>query len=148
MYLFSLAVIMVLSCILLLSCQKYEESMKYTDITTSNQITGSLGSPLGTIMTIRGRIYTGARSKAEEDAFHFHVFQVDGKKLAQPVIISLESFAWLDLLLPGEGETVSYIGYETGGMTGIPEQAFEHMDRVATTDFHFSVYFQVIKQVD
>jgi len=119
--------------------------MEYSEI--NKEIIGSLGKPLGTIIQIEGVIVSGDGSKSEEDKLKIKIFKVDDKGIEKEIIITAEIFSWISVKEPEEGVSVKYIGYETGGMTGIPDKAFSYMPYIATAGFTFSIYFQVIKSI-
>jgi hypothetical protein len=142
--------IIILICIVftILSCGRSDNKMKYSDIGRKTGITGSLGKPLGTIIRIQGQLKKGEKSKADMDNIIIEVIKVDDKILETPVVIPMRMFSWSPVPEPGEDQVLQYLGYETGGMTGIPEEAFSHMPYVATTEYAFTVYFQVIKSIE
>jgi hypothetical protein len=140
-----MCIIISLLISLFLSCTGRRVAMNYTEIGTTHTITGSLGKPLGTILHIEGRISSEQLSKADAGKLICEVSVVDDKKLAEPVLIPLEIFEWVSGGIPGPGDRVQCIGYETGGMTGIPQEAFSHIPYVTATDYSFTLSFQVIK---
>jgi len=119
------------------------KDISYTSINSSVRIIGALGQPLGKVIRISGIAVAGGNSKADSGTIKLKVKSVDGAALEKPVIISFQNFRWSGVKDPAEGKSFSYIGYETGRMTGIPYDATKHMPRVATTAFTFSVYFQI-----
>ena len=133
---------------MIISCGKNEEKMHYSDNTVKNGIIGVLGRPLGTIIEIEGQLDPGEGAKADMDKILFRVQKLDGEELDRTIVLPVETFSWMSVASPGEGEIVKYLGYETGGMSGIPEEAFAHMPYVTTTAYHFSLYFQIIKRLD
>lgn len=102
-------------------------------------------APLGHVIEVEGEIVDGStlRKKEWEGVSLLRVEQVDGKPLGKPVVMR---FAWhalaSDSSLSGK---VRLIGYETGEFTGIPEEAFKHIPRAATSGFHFQRSFMVLK---
>lgn len=138
--------IILLTCVFV-SCKERSENMNYSDIGTQHPIIGSLGKPLGTIVQIEGQIQTG-QSKTDMDKVLCEVHKIDRKQLAESIIIPVKVFEWVSGEIPEPGESVKCLGYETGGMTGIPREAFSHVPYVTTTDYSFTVSFQVIKWVE
>ncbi len=119
--------------------------MEHSDI--RKELIGSLGKPLGFIIQVEGIIVPGDGSKEDEDKIKLKVTMVDNKVLDTIIIIKAEVFSWLSVNIPEEGKPFKYVGYETGGMTGIPEEAFKHMPYVATAGYTFSTYFQILKSI-
>ena len=68
---------------------------------------------------------------------------VNSRRLTKAVVIRYRVFPWVDIPKAAAGSAFRFVGYESGEMAGIPEDAFRHMPRVAAADFRFSVYFQV-----
>lgn len=120
-----------------------EKNISYTTINSSTKIIGSLGQPLGKVIKISGIVVAGENTKSDSGTIKLKVNSVDGTQLKKPVIIGFQIFQWSGVKKPGAGKTFTYIGYETGRMTGIPYNAFKYMPRVATRAFGFYVYFQV-----
>lgn len=117
--------------------------ISYTSINSSVRIIGSLGQPLGKVIRISGIAVGGKNTKSDSGTIKLRVKSVDGIKLEKPVITGFRIFQWAGIKNPSEGKSFTYIGYETGHMTGIPYDAAKLMPRFATTAFTFSVYFQV-----
>lgn len=124
-----------------------KDSILYSDLHYKTSITGSLGEPLGKIITVRAAVVPEdeKRSRVESGVPMIKVSSVNGKKLKTSVTIRYETFAWNTPDTLDEGKSYKLIGYETGSMTGIPDQAFDYMLPVATVDFHFDVFFQIVK---
>lgn len=109
---------------------------------------GALGHPLGQILTVTGTVHEGnPRSKAEAEQLLLQVTKVNQKILTKPIDVRLAFFSFNQSSMPKSGETVTYVGYESGSFEGIPAAAFKWMPAVATTDFHFALYFQVCKKL-
>ena len=47
---------------------------------------------------------------------------------------------------PVLGRSFKYVGYETGGFTGVPQEAFKFVPAVATTSHRFNHSFQVLQE--
>lgn len=111
-------------------------------------VPGALGHPLGQILTVTGTVHEGnQRSKAEAEQLMLTVTKVNQKALVKPIEVKLAFFSFNQTGMPKSGETITYVGYETGAFEGIPAAAFKWMDAVATTDFHFALQFQVCKKL-
>lgn len=119
----------------------------YSKLHYKTKIEGSLGKPLGEIITIKAGLLPEEekRSRSDEDVALLKVTEVNGSRLDKPVKIRFERFAFDSSAEIKPGKSYRIIGYETGGMTGIPEEAFDHMLPVSTGGYFFEVYFQVVK---
>ena len=51
----------------------------------------------------------------------------------------------LELEKPKVGNKFKYIGYETGGFTGVPEKTFDYMPAIATTGYYFTTDFVAVR---
>jgi hypothetical protein len=109
-------------------------------------LVGRLRHELGTILTLEGDVVDGSM---------FNTKELDGVRLLK--VTSLGSrvilrdpiymrFAWYDgrdvSTLTGH---VTVVGYETGAFVGFPAEAFAHVPRVASTDFHFETSFMLLE---
>ncbi|MDH4129391.1 MAG: hypothetical protein OEV44_11580 [Spirochaetota bacterium] len=126
-----------------------KSKISYGSLNYKTLVIGSLGKPLGKIITIEGSIIDGESTRTKEDSgkLLLEVYLVDGVKLKKPVIINYSTFSWASIKNIRANNKFKYIGYETGGMTGIPDDAFKYIPRVATKSYGFSVYFQICKEV-
>jgi hypothetical protein len=143
-----LAVVLTLSAA---NKEKKPAMVSYSDIGTETIIVGSLGKPLGVIFTVQGQFLGQAKimNKADEGKLLFEVSMVNGKKISQSVIIGLQIFRWSNVAQPVPGKHYTYIGYETGSMSGIPDDAFKYIPlRVATAGYYFATYFQILTVVE
>ncbi|NUN66118.1 hypothetical protein HCU40_15480 [Pseudanabaena biceps] len=107
---------------------------------------GHLGKPLGKIITISGTVRQqglGAKARPSEV---LNVEAVDDQTLAQPVTIEFNLFVTAQVAKPVLGQRFKYVGYETGGFTGIPSEAFKFVPVVATTSHQFYTLFQVLQE--
>ncbi len=114
---------------------------------SNTKFTGLSGQPLGTIITVKGVVQEESLSKADSGKTMLKIFVVNGEKLKNPITLPIQFFPFTQYKVPNAGEDKTYIGYETGQMTGIPDKAFEYIPRVATTGFHFEYIFKVCKDV-
>ena len=144
----------ILSSILFLQCQSEKKMVKSNinsvnagDLVYKVKILGFLGYPLGKVIQIEGEILDDSKkSKADEGKTLFKVSSVEGKDLKEPFTISLTLFSFVSPQTPlNPGKKLKIIGYEDGSLTGIPSDAFKHIPRVATTDYHFETFFRVLK---
>jgi len=110
---------------------------------------GKLGADFGKMIEIQGKIVDDrdTRMRAHMGKKLLQVQSVAGEKLETPVILKLQVFSFTDIKIPPRGTMVKFRGYETGGFTGIPHEAFDDIPRVATTEFHFDTWFQVTKRI-
>lgn len=107
---------------------------------------GTLGQPLGEIITISGVVRQtglGVKSALEEV---LSVESVNGRPLSQPVTIPYKLFMTAQVAKPLLGESFKYVGYETGGFTGVPPEAFKYVSAVATTGYRFNTSFEVLTE--
>lgn len=120
----------------------------FYDINKNTKIIGSLGQELGKIITIEGVAVDDdiRRMKSDEGKTLLKISHVEGQKLENEKIIEYQIFPWLSIVNPLSGSNVKFIGFETGTLTGIPQEAFEHIPYVTAQEFHFDVYFQILKQ--
>ena len=139
----------VLLCVALTGFCGYakEKTLTVADLNQSAVI-GSLGKPLGTLVTVEGVVVGDdyRRLKSDEGETLLKIERVDGKILSKEVILHLYIAPFAAIKKPGAGRHFKYAGYETGSFTGIPEEAFKIIPRIATAGFQFEVYFQALKE--
>lgn len=106
-----------------------------------------LGAGFGKMVEIEGWIVDDhdTRLRAHLGKKLIEVKRVGAHELPKPVVIEVLVFRWTDISIPERGTFVGFRGYETGGFTGIPNDAFEDVPAVATTAHHFQSQFQVTK---
>lgn len=123
------------------------ESVPSVDLGRSIAV-GRLGQPLGKVMRVEGAAVESnyPRSKGQDNTLFFRVTAVEGRALPQPVVIELGFFS-SDIsqeLPPGERRT--FIGYETGQFSGLPDAAGQHLSAIpATTGYGFTTELVVLK---
>lgn len=86
-------------------------------------VTGLLGRPLGTMVTVSGVAVPNApRRKADASgALLLRITAVDGQPLAKPVQFPFrKAHEIVDVPEPVIGKEFTYRGYETGGFRGVP----------------------------
>ena len=112
-----------------------------------NKVIGYLGHPLGEIVTIEGIAADGndTRQKADTGELLLRVQGVNGKPLKREVILHFFPFQGVPIKNPSVGAKFRYIGYETGGFSGVPEKAFDYVPQAATTGHYFSTSFVVLR---
>lgn len=122
-----------------------DKTITYAELNT-HKIIGSLGHPLGTVLTIEGVVVPDdyRRMKGDSGATLLKIESVDGKMLSHEVILHLRSSYMEDA--PKPGQRFTYIGYETGAFTGIPEKAFKIIPQASTAGFQFEVYFEALRR--
>jgi hypothetical protein len=127
----------------------HDSTMKHDMPYTHAGLSGSLGHGLGQILTIEGTVLAPESPGPKEDdgKIRLSIDKVEGQMLDKPVILKLDFFAFSQPPEPKAGARVKYIGYETGSFVGIPGEAFKHIPRVASQNYHFALSFQVCKQV-
>jgi hypothetical protein len=107
---------------------------------------GQLGQPLGKIITIAGVVRQGELGAKASPRDVLSVEAVNDRPLAQPVTIEFNLFMTAQVAKPVLGRSFKYVGYETGGFTGIPQEAFKFVPAVATTSHRFNTSFQVLQE--
>lgn len=112
------------------------EPVKVSDIRAQG-VTGDLGLPLGTLVTVEGIVVDGdeLRTQATSGRTLLRVEKVGETELPTPVMYPFPENS--DLERPAAGESFSGVVYETGGFVGAPEGLFEHVEPFATVGFHF-----------
>jgi len=112
-----------------------------------SKVIGSLGRPLGEVVTIEGIAADGdyTRRKAETDEILLRVQAVNGNSLKREAIFNFHPFEGTELKKPSAGMRFRYVGYETGGFSGVPEAAFAYVPRVATSGYYFSTSFVILR---
>ena len=107
---------------------------------------GHLGQPLGKIITIAGVVRQGELGAKASPRDVLSVESVNDRPLAQPVTIEFNLFMTAQVAKPVLGRSFKYVGYETGGFTGVPQEAFKFVPAVAKTGHRFNTSFQVLKE--
>jgi hypothetical protein len=119
---------------------------KTTDFTQQLPI-GELGQPLGKITTISGVVRQAAlRAKASEKDLVLSIETVNNRPLPKPITIPFQIFTTAKVAQPFLGQTFRYVGYETGGFTGVPAEAFKWVPAVATTNHRFEAFYQILHE--
>lgn len=111
-----------------------------------NPLLGQLGQPLGKIITIAGVVRQGELGAKASPREVLSVESVNDRPLAQPVTIEFNLFMTAQVAKPVLGRLFKYVGYETGGFTGVPQEAFKFVPAVATTEHRFNTSFQVLQE--
>lgn len=98
-----------------------------------------LGVGFGKMTEIEGRIVDDrdTRLRAHLGKKLIEVRRVGTQTFPKQVVIELLVFGWADIPIPERGTVVRFRGYETGGFTGIPNEAFEGVPTVATFKVNF-----------
>lgn len=108
---------------------------------------GVLGQPLGKITTISGVVRQAALgAKASKLDFVLSIEAVNDRPLAKPVTLPFQIFTTAKVTQPVLGQTFRYVGYESGGFTGVPAGAFKWVPAVATRDHHFEAFYQILHE--
>jgi hypothetical protein len=108
-------------------------------------IVGYLGHPLGEIITISGVVrQAGSGSKSLRGVLS--VEAVNGIPLAQPVVIEFGLFVTAQVSKPLLARSFKYVGYETGGFTGIPSEVFKYVAAVPSAQHQFNTSFQILRE--
>lgn len=113
----------------------------------SSNVIGSLGRPLGEVVTIEGiaadENYT--RRKADTGEILLRVQAVNGKALKREAILACHHYRGAEMKKPSAGMKFKYVGYETGGFSGIPEAAFVYVPRAPTSGYYFTTSFVILR---
>ena len=145
-----ISLISILSFFSIFSFSKNKNIIHYSGLGNSHLVIGSLGEPLGKIITIEGIIIDGDDTRMKENSgkLLLKVELVNGNKLKKSVTIDYRTFNWAKVKDMTVNKRFKYIGYESGDMTGIPYDAFKYIPMVATRSYGFSVYFQICKELE
>ena len=112
-----------------------------------SKVIGSLGRPLGEVVTIEGiaadENYT--RRKADTGEILLRVQAVNGKSLKREAILNFHPYEGTEMKRPSAGMRFKYVGYETGGFSGIPEAAFVYVPRAPTSGYYFTTSFVILR---
>jgi hypothetical protein len=121
------------------------DTISITDL-EQKALLGYLGQPLGKVITIAGVVRqerSGAKS-SPRDVLSVEV--VNDHPLPQPILIEFNLFVTAQVAKPVLGRSFKYVGYETGGFTGVPAEAFKYVPAVSTTNHYFQTFFQVLQE--
>jgi hypothetical protein len=119
---------------------------KTTDFNQQPPI-GELGQPLGKITTIAGTVRQAALgAKASKLDLVLSVEAVNDHFLPKPVTIPFQIFETAKVVKPTFGQAFRYVGYETGGFTGVPAEAFKWVPAFATTGHRFATVYQILHE--
>jgi hypothetical protein len=108
---------------------------------------GVLGYPLGQITTISGVVQQAALdTKSTSSDLLLKVEAINDRLLPKPVLMPFTVFETAQIAKPILGRSFRYMGYETGGFTGVPSAAFKLVPAVATTNHHFEAMYQILRE--
>ncbi|PZV11155.1 MAG: hypothetical protein DCF20_20065 [Pseudanabaena sp.] len=124
---------------------KGSNPLTVTDL-AEKPLLGQLGQPLGKIITISGVVRQEAFGAKASPKDVLSVEYVNNCPLAVPVTIEFNLFVTAQVAKPVLGRSFKYVGYETGGFTGTPQEAFKFVPAVATTGYRFNTSFQVLQE--
>lgn len=106
--------------------------VRAVDIPRSVQIIGSLGRPLGLLVTVRG-VWLKPRATSagppKDGSLRCHITHVNGERLAEDIVFHHALVVSLgdSRIIPEDGKRFELRCYETGGMRGIPAKAREEL---------------------
>ena len=114
-----------------------------------SKVIGSLGRPLGEVVTIEGIVADGDYTRRNADAGEtlLRVQTVNGRVLKREAVFHFRPFEGADMKKPTAGMKFKYVGYETGGFSGMPDKAFDYVPRVATDGYYFSTSLVILRDV-
>jgi hypothetical protein len=119
---------------------------KTTDFTRQPPI-GALGQPLGKVTTISGVIRQAALgAKASKLDLVLSIEAVNNRPLPKPVTMPFQIFETAKVVQPFLGQTFRYVGYETGGFTGVPAEAFNWVLAVSSREYHFAAFYEILHE--
>jgi hypothetical protein len=112
------------------------------------KIVGLLGSPLGKIVTVEGRIVKVASKNPETPDLQLEVASIDKVPLSKPVTIRYSPAVRLDIEVKFDSN-VEFVGFESGGFVGLPKGSFNVIQGPAPASYGFSWWpeFKVLKQL-
>jgi len=112
-------------------------------------VTPKLEATFAKIIEIEGKVVNDIDTRRRSDLGKklIEIYHIGERALKVPIVIELSVFSFTDIKIPGRGSWVRFRGYETGGFTGIPREAFKDIPQVATTNHHFESRFQVTKSL-
>jgi hypothetical protein len=126
--------------------QPAQPPIKVNDL-NERPVVGSLGQPLGKMVTVEGVVAEGdfTRKKSDVGATLLRIQKVDGRPLKHEVIFHFSPSSMVTIEKPAVGSRFKYVGYETGAFTGTPPGEFKYTGPFATTTYHFATSFEVLK---
>jgi len=110
------------------------------------KVVGSLDHSFGEIVTIEG-VAAGEdyrRSKGDLGHTLLRIQSVNGKKLTEEWVFHFSPFSD-DVKKPKVGSRFKYVGYETGGFTGLPTKAFEIIGLIDLPGYAFTTTFVILR---
>jgi hypothetical protein len=144
-------VLIIVGCAIVLGVCVHakEKAIRVSDLSGLNVI-GTLGKPLGTVVTVEGVVAPDdeRRLKSDEGETLLKISKVTGEPLHHEVILHFRLLSFVSIEIPKPGDHFKLVGYETGGFTGIPAEAFKHIPQATTTGYQFEVHFQALKSVE
>ena len=145
----ALTAFVTLNPLVVTSAENKPEPAKTITIAELNQmqVIGQLGQPLGKIVVIEGIVADDYYRKMRADQGYtlLRVLTVDGKKLPEEVVFHFSPAMGSAPDAPKVGSQFKYIGFESGGYTGLPTKAFDYMPRVANAGYSFTSGFLVVR---
>jgi len=125
----------------------HAQDVQLSDI-SDHKITliGRLGKPVGTVVTLEGRLLTDPRFSNGQFTAAFRANKVDGKELAKAQMISLVFRASQGSPALHADQLVTFTGYEGAAFIGTPDAAREAMGSDSSPfDWKFQSLVHVIK---
>ena len=113
----------------------------------SSGIIGSIGRPLGEVVTVEGTAVDDSYTRRKEDAGEIllRIQSVNGKRLKSEAVLHFVAYNGEESKKPSVGTKFKYIGFETGGFSGMPESAFVYIPRVPTSGYYFTTSFVILR---
>ena len=113
----------------------------------SSGIIGSIGRTLGEVVTVVGTAVDDSYTRRKEDAGErlLRIQSVNGTTLKSEAVLHFIAYNSEELRKPSVGTKFKYVGFETGGFSGMPEAAFAYIPRVPTSGYYFTTSFVILR---
>jgi hypothetical protein len=102
---------------------------------------------LGEVVTVEGTAVDDTYTRRKEDAgkILLRIQSVNGKRLKSEAVLHFVAYDGEESKKPSVGTKFKYIGFETGGFSGMPESAFVYIPRVPTSGYYFTTSFVILR---
>ena len=117
--------------------------ISWNDLNTKNEIIGSLGFPLGELITI-DCVCRKADTKGDRE--FLEISTVNDKKFAEPVKLTYRILSLSKIKELKVDYTYRLRVYEDGLMKGLPQGVFAEIGLVQTQGYHFSTDVVIVRE--
>jgi hypothetical protein len=117
--------------------------LPWNDLNTKYSIIGSLGYPLGDLVTIE---CTSRKEATKGDSQWIEITAVNGKQLTESVKATYSFLIWSKIKGLEANKSYRLLVYENGLMKGLPEAVLKEIGEVQTQDYHFSTNLIVVRE--